>query len=94
MLEGDVAAIPDLCVQHRFPRCPILPSSARDCSSIVRREASCSSARQRRRITFTENVFYRFADGKVETVWSVIDQAAIKAQLLTLLHHVVDQCRP
>jgi predicted ester cyclase len=34
-----------------------------------------------KRVSFTENVFYRFTSEKIEMVWSVIDQAAIKAQL-------------
>jgi predicted ester cyclase len=34
-----------------------------------------------RRITFTENVFYEFRGGKIAEVWSVIDKAAIEAQL-------------
>jgi predicted ester cyclase len=34
-----------------------------------------------RRVTFTENVFYAFRDGKIAEVWSVIDKAAIEAQL-------------
>ncbi|MCW4115815.1 ester cyclase [Aurantimonas sp. MSK8Z-1] len=34
-----------------------------------------------RRVAFTENVFYRFADGRIAEVWSVIDKAAIEAQL-------------
>jgi predicted ester cyclase len=34
-----------------------------------------------RKVRFTENVFYRFKDGKIEQVWSVIDKAAIEAQL-------------
>lgn len=34
-----------------------------------------------RRVTFTENVFYEFRDGKIVTVWSVIDKAAIEAQI-------------
>jgi predicted ester cyclase len=34
-----------------------------------------------KRIAFTENVFYAFRDGKVAEVWSVIDKAAIEAQL-------------
>lgn len=32
-------------------------------------------------VSFTENVFYQFRDGKVELVWSVIDKVAIEAQL-------------
>ena len=34
-----------------------------------------------RRVTFTENVFYAFRDGKIAEVWSVIDKAAVEAQL-------------
>jgi steroid delta-isomerase-like uncharacterized protein len=34
-----------------------------------------------RRITFAENVFYQFHGGKIAEVWSVIDKAAIEAQL-------------
>ena len=34
-----------------------------------------------KRVYFTENVFYQFTNGRIEIVWSVIDQAAIKAQL-------------
>lgn len=34
-----------------------------------------------RRVSFSENVFYEFRDTRIETVWSVIDKAAIAAQL-------------
>ena len=34
-----------------------------------------------RRVVFAENVFYQFRDGKIAEVWSVIDKAAIEAQL-------------
>jgi predicted ester cyclase len=34
-----------------------------------------------RRISFTENVFYEFRSEKIGRVWSVIDKAAIEAQL-------------
>ena len=34
-----------------------------------------------KRIAFTENVFYEFRDQRIEKVWSVIDKAAIEAQL-------------
>jgi predicted ester cyclase len=34
-----------------------------------------------RRVSFTENVFYRFQRRKIEQVWSVIDKAAIEAQI-------------
>jgi predicted ester cyclase len=34
-----------------------------------------------RRVSFTENVFYRFRGEKIEQVWSIIDRAAIEAQI-------------
>jgi predicted ester cyclase len=34
-----------------------------------------------RRVRFAENVFYRFRAGKIGEVWSVVDKAAIEAQL-------------
>ncbi|SAL83990.1 SnoaL-like polyketide cyclase [Caballeronia choica] len=34
-----------------------------------------------KKVSFAENVFYRFREGKIEQVWSVIDKAAIETQL-------------
>lgn len=34
-----------------------------------------------KRVSFTENVFYEFRAEKIREVWSVIDKAAIEAQL-------------
>lgn len=34
-----------------------------------------------KRVSFAENVFYAFRNGKIAQVWSVIDKAAIEAQL-------------
>jgi predicted ester cyclase len=34
-----------------------------------------------RRVVFAENVFYRFQSERIAEVWSVIDKAAIEAQL-------------
>ena len=34
-----------------------------------------------RKVSFTENVFYEYRAGKIAAVWSVIDKAAIEAQL-------------
>jgi len=35
-----------------------------------------------RRVSFCENVFYEFQDGRIAQVWSIIDKTAIAAQLL------------
>ena len=34
-----------------------------------------------KRVSFTENVFYKFRGDKIEQVWSIVDKAAIEAQL-------------
>ena len=34
-----------------------------------------------KRVAFSENVFYEFHDGKIRHVWSVIDKAAVGAQV-------------
>ena len=34
-----------------------------------------------KKIQFAENVLYEFRDGKIRNVWSVLDKAAIEAQL-------------
>jgi predicted ester cyclase len=34
-----------------------------------------------RRVTFSENVFYRFDDIRICEVWSIVDKAAIERQL-------------
>lgn len=34
-----------------------------------------------RKVSFTENVFYEFFEAKIWKVWSVVDKAAIEAQL-------------
>ncbi|WP_029350863.1 ester cyclase [Bosea sp. 117] len=34
-----------------------------------------------RRVIFYENVFYRFDRGRIVQVWSIVDKAAIEAQL-------------
>lgn len=37
-----------------------------------------------RKVQFTENVFYIYREDKIREVWSVIDKAAIEAQLVTV----------
>jgi SnoaL-like polyketide cyclase len=49
------------------------------------RHRPCAGLRDGRRggrlVIFAENVFYQFRSGRIEEVWSVIDKAAIEAQL-------------
>jgi predicted ester cyclase len=81
MLDGDVAAIPDLVfnIDLLVSDPPVV--GARLLFDCTPKGELFGLAVNGARVSFTENVFYRFADGKVEDVWSVIDQAAIRAQL-------------
>ena len=81
MLERDFAEIPDL----RFEIALLVA----DPPMIAARLAFDCTPKGRflglrvdgRRVAFSENVFYEFRDGKIAGVWSVIDKAAIEAQL-------------
>jgi len=81
MLEGDHAAIPDL---HFVARLLVIepPWLA------AQLEFDCTPtgelfglAVNGRRVRFSEHVFYRFVDGRIREVRSLIDVAAIRAQL-------------
>ncbi|MCJ8518075.1 putative ester cyclase [Pseudorhizobium tarimense] len=81
ILERDVAAIPDLHfhVELLVADPPTVASRLRfDCTpgGIL-----FGLAVNGRRVSFSENVFYQFEDTRIARVWSVIDKAAIEAQL-------------
>jgi predicted ester cyclase len=81
MLEKDFRDIPDL----RF-NIALLVSDASHVASRLAFECSPKGnflglAINGRRVSFTENVFYKLRDGKIVEVWSVIDKTAIEAQL-------------
>jgi len=81
MLEGDCRRIPDLRFEVELLVCepPQVASRLRfDCRPAA---DFLGLAVNGRRLSFTENVFYRFAEGRIEAVWSIIDKAAIEAQL-------------
>ena len=81
MLEGDFAAIPDL----RFNIELLLAEPPR---VAARLHFDCHPKGvlfglpvHGKRVTFAENVFYEFREERIREVWSVIDKAAIQAQL-------------
>ena len=81
MLEKDVRDIPDLRfdIDLLVVEAPVVASRLRfDCSP---RGTFLGLNIGGKRISFTENVFYLFRDGKIANVWSVIDKSAIEAQL-------------
>jgi predicted ester cyclase len=81
MLEGDFAAIPDLSFKIDFIVSEPPYVGARLLFDCTPKGELFGLHVDGKRISFTENVFYGFTDGRIETVWSVIDRAAIEAQL-------------
>ena len=81
MLEADVEAIPDLNFEIDFLVSDPPTIGARLLFNCTPKGELFGLPVNGRRVTFTENVFYRFAHGKIENVWSVIDQAAIRSQI-------------
>ncbi|RCS22918.1 ester cyclase [Phyllobacterium salinisoli] len=81
MLVEDFRAIPDLyfCIQLLISQPPHIASRLSfDCTP---KGILFGLRVNGKRISFAENVFYAFRHGRIEKVWSVIDKAAIEAQL-------------
>jgi len=81
MLERDFIEIPDLHFNIATLVCdpPFVASRlAFDCTP---KAMFLGLPVNGKRVAFTENVFYEFRARKIINVWSVIDRAAIEAQL-------------
>ena len=81
MLEGDFRAIPDLFFDIQLLICEPPRVASRLQFNCTPKGELFGLPVNGRRVQFAENVFYQFLDGKIENVWSVIDKAAIEAQL-------------
>ena len=81
MLERDFHEIPDLCFDIRLlvSDPPYIASRLEfDCTP---RGKFLGLTVNGKRVSFAENVFYEFRRERIWQVWSVIDKAAIEAQL-------------
>jgi predicted ester cyclase len=81
MLERDFREIPDLHFDIRLLICDPPHIAARlgfDCTPVG---MFLGLPVNGKRVSFSENVFYEFRGGEIWQVWSVIDKAAIEAQL-------------
>ncbi|TMU89387.1 ester cyclase [Brucella haematophila] len=81
MLEQDFKAIPDLQfnIELLVSEPPTIAARlAFDCTPVG---ALFGLPVNGRNIRFAENVFYTFENGLIKAVWSIIDKAAIEAQL-------------
>ena len=81
MLEKDFYEIPDLYFDIQLMICesPYIASRLR--FRCTPKENFLGLQVNGRKVSFTENVFYKFREEKIIQVWSVIDKAAIEAQL-------------
>jgi len=81
MLEQDFREIPDLHFNIELLICDPPHLACRlsfDCRPVAQFLGLDVNGK---RVSFCENVFYEFRDGKIRQVWSVVDKAAIEAQL-------------
>ena len=81
MLEQDFRDIPDLRfnIDLLISEPPRIASRLKfDCTPIG---TFLGLSVNGRRVSFCENVIYEFDDGKIRQVWSIVDKAAIEAQL-------------
>ena len=81
MLERDFRAIPDL-----YFDIDLLISEPPRVASRLRFDCTPTGTLfdlpvNGKKVSFTENVFYEFRESRIEQVWSIIDKAAIEAQL-------------
>lgn len=81
MLEGDFRAIPDLFFDISMLVCEPPRIASRLLFDCTPKGTLFGLPVNGRRVRFAENVVYVFMDGRIFEVWSVIDKAAIQAQL-------------
>lgn len=81
LLQSDVEAIPDLRFRIDLLVCEPPHVAARLMFDCTPKGTFLGLAVDGRRIAFSENVFYRMRGGRIASARSVIDKAAIEAQL-------------
>ena len=81
MLEQNFDDIPDLQFKIDMLLCDGDRVAARLAFDCTPKGQFLGLAIDGRRVTFAENVFYELREDKIARVWSVIDKAAIEAQL-------------
>jgi steroid delta-isomerase-like uncharacterized protein len=81
MLENDHREIPDLHFNVRSVVADRSTVASRIQFDVTPRGEFFGLPINGRRVSFSENVFYEFENGKIARVWSVIDKEAVRAQL-------------
>ncbi len=82
MLERDVDEIPDLVFAVELLAVDPPTVAARLRFVCAPRGVFLGLAVNGRRVSFAENVFYQYRGDRIADVWSLIDRAAIEAQLM------------
>jgi len=81
LLENDFVEIPDLYFNIELLVSDQSYVAARLLFNVTPKGSFFGLPINGRKVSFSENVFYQFRDGKISLVWSVIDKAAIEAQI-------------
>lgn len=81
MLESDVRAIPDLRFNAELLLADDSVVGCRLFFECTPREPFLGFQPTGDRVSFAEHVFYRFQDGRIAEVWSLIDREAIRDQV-------------
>jgi predicted ester cyclase len=81
MLEADFEQIPDLHFRIQILVAEPPRIAARLYFDVTPKGEFLGLPVNGRNVTFTENVFYEFRESRIQEVWSVIDKAAVEAQL-------------
>lgn len=81
MLERDFEDIPDLHFEIQLMVIEASMVAVRLAFNCTPKESFLGLSVNGRRVSFSENVFYEFRDGKITEVWSVVDKAEIEKQI-------------
>jgi predicted ester cyclase len=81
MLERDFREIPDLHFNIQLLICEPPRIASRLGFDCTPKGSFLGLEINGRKVSFAENVFYEFDGQKIKAVWSIIDKAAIEAQL-------------
>ena len=82
MLQKDIEDIPDIRFNIQMLICGPPRVAARLAFECSPKREFLGLSVNGRKVSFAENVFYEFKGSKIASVWSVVDKAAIEAQLL------------
>jgi predicted ester cyclase len=83
IIAADIAAIPDLIFDAQIIIASADHVACRLLFNCTPQHEFLGFSPNGERLRFAEHVFYHFRDGRIAAVWSLIDRAAIEAQLVT-----------